>query len=173
MRLANVVAGGPGACASRFSGTLDETTVGGKILHTREALDIMNLVEQHEAEDLADAGHRLQQIQGLGVMMLGGFHDGQFKVTQQLIVVGDKGEIDFDAFLHSRIGKAFGDPVAVGFLGDLFANGGQIVLAVGILYVGQEFPAFACQVHAAPEQVTGGAHLGGVDIGLREHAPAQ
>ena len=132
----------------------------------------MNLVEQHEAEDLADTRDRLQQIQRVGVMMLGGFDDGQFQVTQQLIVVGDQGEIDFNAFLHGRIGTALSDPVTVGFRGDLFANGGQIVLTVGILYVGQEFTTFASQMHAASEQVTSGAHLGGVDIGLREHATA-
>src|SRR3989442_6881076 len=32
------------------------------------------------SEDLADAGHRLQQIQGLGVMVLGGFYDSEFDV---------------------------------------------------------------------------------------------
>ena len=30
-----------------------------------------------------------------------------------------------------------------------------------------------CQMHAAAEQVTGSAHVGGIDIGLREHAAAQ
>ena len=66
------------AFSSGFPGTLDEATVGRKILHPREALDIMNFLEQHEAEDLADAGHRLEQIQGIGIMMLGGFDDGEF-----------------------------------------------------------------------------------------------
>ena len=71
------------------------------------------------------------------------------------------------------IGKTLGDPVTVGFVGDLFANGGQVILAVGILHVGEELAAFACQVHASAQQVAGGAHLGGVDIGLWEHAAAQ
>jgi hypothetical protein len=109
----------------------------------------------------------------MGVMVLGGFDDGEFDVTQQLIVVGDEGEIDFNAFLDRRIGKALGDPVAVSFLGDFLADGRQIVLTVGILHVCQEFTAFACQVHTSAQQVTGGAHLRGIDIGLWEHATAQ
>src|SRR5437773_12387828 len=71
MGIADFAAGGARAFASRFSGTLDETTVGGKILHTRESLDIMNLVEQHKSEDLAYTRDRLQQIQRVRVMMLG------------------------------------------------------------------------------------------------------
>ena len=172
MGLADLAAGGARACASRFSGTLDETTGGGTILHTWESLDIMHLVEQHEAEDRADTRDRLPQIQRVGVMMRGGCDDGQFQVTQQRIVGGDQGEIDCNAFVHGRIGTALSDPVTVGFLGDLCANGRQMVLTVGIVDVGQECTTFASQRHAASEQVTGGAPLGGVDIGLREHATA-
>jgi len=37
----------------------------------------MDFIEQHEAEDLADPGHSLQQIQRVGVMVFGGLEDGQ------------------------------------------------------------------------------------------------
>jgi hypothetical protein len=37
----------------------------------------------------------------------------------------------------------------------------------------QEFSPFVRQMHAATKQVAGGAHLGGIDIGLREHTAAQ
>jgi hypothetical protein len=162
-----------GAFARRFPGTLDETTGGGKILHPREARDIVHVVEEHEAEDLPDARDRLQQIEGIGVMVLGRFDDGEFDIAQQRIVGGDERKVHFDALVHRRIGKALSDPVAVRFLGDFFPNGRQMILTVGILHVCQEFTAFACQVHAAPEQVTGGAHFSGGDIGLREHTTAQ
>ena len=92
-----------------FLGTLHEATIRGKILYPWEARNIMDFIEQHEAEDLADARHRLQQIQGVGVMVLGGFDDAEFDVTQQRIVVGDEGEIDFNAFLHRWICKALGN----------------------------------------------------------------
>ena len=83
----------------RFFGTRDQPAIGREILHAWEACDVMHFVKQYEAEDLADTRNRLQQIQGLGVMVLGRFADGQFDVTQQLIVVGNEGKVDFDAFL--------------------------------------------------------------------------
>jgi hypothetical protein len=39
--------------------------------------------------------------------------------------------------------------------------------------MGQEFGAFAHEVYASPEQVTGGMHLGRLDRGLREHPPTK
>jgi hypothetical protein len=75
--------------------------------------------------------------------------------------------------MHSQISKALGDPITVGFIGQLFADRRQIILAVGILDVCQELGPFACQMHPAPEQVAGRPHGGRVDIGLREHPPAQ
>jgi hypothetical protein len=41
----------------------------------------VDFVEQHEAENLADAGHGLEQIQGMGIMVPGGFDDGEFYVA--------------------------------------------------------------------------------------------
>jgi len=69
--------------------------------------------------------------------------------------------------LHRRLVKAFGHAFTVGFVSDLFTDVGQIVLAVGILDMSQEFGAFAHQMGAAPEQVAGGAHLSRIDISLR------
>ena len=151
MGIADFGAGGAGAFPGRFFGALDEAAIGGEILHPREAVDLMDVVEQHETKDLADAGHRLQQIQRVGVMVLGGFDDGEFDVAQQRIVVGDEREIHFDALLHRRIGKAFSDSFTIGFVGDLFADGREVLLAVGILDMGEEFATFACQVHTSAQ----------------------
>ena len=54
MGVADFGAGGARAFSSGFPGTLDQATVRGKILHPWEARDIMDFVEQHEAENLAD-----------------------------------------------------------------------------------------------------------------------
>jgi hypothetical protein len=164
---------GAGAFPRRCFGTLDETTLRGNILPPWAALAIMHCVEEHEAEDRPDAGHRVEQRQGLGVMGLGGLDDGEFDVTQQRIVGGDERTIDCNTFWSRWIGTALGDPVTVGFGGALCANGGQGRLAVGMVYVGEECAALACQGHASAQQVAGGAHLGGGDLGLGEHPAAQ
>ena len=135
---------GARAFPRRCFGPLDETTRRGKIRHPWEALDSMHVVEQHEAEDRPDAGHRVEQIQGLGVLVLGGCADGAFDVTPQRIVGGDERKIDCNTFLDRWIGTALGDPVTVGFGGALCANGGPVLLAVGMVDVGEECAACAC-----------------------------
>jgi hypothetical protein len=159
--IAALGARGAQAFAGGFLGPFDQTALGGKILYPGEAVDIMDFVAQHEAEDVADAGHGLQQIQGVGVMMFGGVDEGAFDVAKQLIVVGDAHEIHCDALVHRRIGKALGDPVTVGLVGDLFTDRRQIILAVDILDVCQEFGPFVGQMHPAPEQVAGGPQAAG------------
>ena len=67
----------------------------------------------------------------------------------------------------------FANSLAVGLIGDLFTKLRQAVLTVGILDVGEKLGAFAHQVHAAAQQVTGGSHQSGIDIGHRQHAAAQ
>jgi hypothetical protein len=166
--MADFRAGGAETFPRRFLGALDQTAIGGTILPPRATVDLMDVVEPHAAEALADARHRVQQLQGLGVMGLGRFADGAFDVAPQRIVGGDERESHCDALVHHRIGQALGDPIAVGFVGDRFAEGGEGILAGGIVHRGQELTAFAGQVQAPTQQVAGRAPRGGIDIGLRE-----
>jgi hypothetical protein len=46
-------------------------------------------------------------------------------------------------------------------------------LAVGVLDVRQQLRPFPGEIHPTPEQVTGRPHGGGIDVGLREHPPAE
>ena len=126
----------------------------------------MDFIKLHEAENFVNAGNRLQQIEGMGIVVLGGFQDIEFEVFESLIVIGDQAQVDLDGLLYSCIVKALGDPLAVGLVSDFLANLGQVILVVGRLHMRPEFRAFAHQVGAAPEPVAGGAHLGWVDIGL-------
>ena len=76
-------------------------------------------------------------------------------------------------FWTAGSGNRSATPCRLRFVGELLADLGQVILAVGILDMGQQLRPFAHQMHPAPEQVAGGAHLGGIDIGLWEHAAAQ
>ena len=162
-----------GAFAGRCLGTLHETTIRSALLPSREALDVMDFVEPHEAENLANAGDGAQQLYGSGVLVLGGSDEGELEVTEPLIVAAAACESDCNAFLPRWIGKPFSAAIAIGWVGDLFAERRQVIWAVGMLHVGQEFAAFACQVRASAQQVAGGAHLARIDIRLWEHAAAQ
>jgi hypothetical protein len=74
--------------------------------------------------------------------------------------------------LPGRIVKALGHPVAVGFVGTLLADLGQVIRAIGMLHMGQEFRAFVHQVGTAPEQVAGCPPVGRIDTGMGKPAPA-
>jgi len=39
--------------------------------------------------------------------------------------------------------------------------------------MGQQLRPFAHQMHPAPEQITGGPHGSGIDIGLGQHTPSE
>src|SRR5262249_4622691 len=72
-----------------------------------------------------------------------------------------------------RSGTAFGDALPLGLVGDLLAQLGQVVWAVGLLARGQECSPLAPQGGAAPQEVTGGTPLRRRDVGWWEQAAAQ
>ena len=172
-RMAAGGAGGAGVFPGRCLGALDQAARGGAILSPREAVALMDVVEQHAAKALANAGHGLQQIPGMGVMVLGGFAAGECDVAKQGIVIGEERAIHCDALGHRRLGNALGHAVSVGFVGALCADGREVRLAVGIVDRGQAFAALAGQGHASTPQGPGRAPLSRRDLGLREPTAAQ
>lgn len=90
-----------------------------------------------------------------------------------MIKITNQREVDLDALLHGRVGEALGDASPMGLIGDLPADLGQVVLAVGVLHVGQQLRPFAHQAHPPAQQVAGGAHLRWINISQREVPTAQ
>ncbi len=169
--VANLAPRGAVALPRRCLGACDEATVRHEILHAGEALEVMDFIQQHQASDLADPRDRAQQVERVGVVRLGRCEDGQLHVAQPLVGVANQRAVDCDALVHRGIGKPLADAGAVGLIGNLLANRGQVVLAVGLLDMGESLGSCAHEVYPAPEEITGRAHLRGVDVGLREHAP--
>jgi hypothetical protein len=71
-----------------------------------------------------------------------------------------------------RVRDSFSHAVAVGVVGDLLADLRQVVRAVGLLEMGQEFRPFAHAREAAAQKVPCGPHGSGIDRGLGQHAAA-
>ena len=82
-------------------------------------------------------------------------------------------QVHFHALLHGWIGKPLGDPVAVGFVGKFLPISGRLYWLLVFWTCARSSAAFAGERHPAPEQVAGRPHLGGIDVGLREHAAAE
>ena len=133
----------------------------------------MQLIPEHETEERAHARDRLEHGQGGGIMLFGRGDHGERHVPQSLVRIGNQGEVYLDAFLDRGIGTPLSAPSAIRLVRDLFADLGHVVLAVGLLDMRQELRPFARKMPPAPEEIPGGPHLGGIDVGLREHTPAE
>ena len=131
--IADLRAGGALAFPRRFLGACDEPARGHKGLDPGKATHSMDVVEQHHTQNLADTGDGWQPIEGRGVVLLGRLHDGQLHVAAPLVLGANQGEIACDALRHGGSREALGDPVAVGFGGDLLPDLGQVVRSVGIV----------------------------------------
>ncbi len=83
----------------------------------------------------------------------------------------DKGDIELYAFLYAGIGEAVGNAYfdSVAFPCDP-SHIGEVILVIGVLDMGNEFSPFSCEVSAPPEQISGGAHIGRINIGHGHHA---
>src|SRR5262245_47172134 len=90
VRVPDVLPRRPSALGGRFFAAVDQERVRGKILDAWKAADVMDVVEQHEAQDYANTGHGLEQIEGMSIVLFGGFHNRKLSVTKQRVVIGDE-----------------------------------------------------------------------------------
>lgn len=117
MDVADLFAGSPQSFPAGFFGTLDQATIGHKILYAREAGDILNLIQKDQGQNLSDAGDGLQPREGLHIMGFGTPRDIEFHLPESLIVVIDEGHVDFNGLAHARIREMLRDIVSVRFVG--------------------------------------------------------
>ena len=123
--------------ASGFLGTRDQTPRGDNILPPGEAGHVVAFVAPHEAAARAHTGPGLPQLEGGGSMGGGRLDDRAFSVAQQWVVRGDQGQVDCDALVYGGISTAFGHALTVRCVGELLANLGEVVVAIGMLDMGQ------------------------------------
>ncbi len=116
----------------------------------RAAVDGGDVVSQHAAEDLADTGHRTQQLPGVSVMVLGSLEERAFEVAKQMIVIVEAREVDFDPLVPRGIGTTCGDAVPIGLVGDGVTDGRPVLRAVGMLHLRQKLTPFVRQMPATP-----------------------
>src|SRR5262249_52855644 len=173
--VADLVAAGALLLAGRLVAAADQPSVGEKRADLGEAANVMNLVQQDQGQNLADAGYGTQAVKGLWVVHFGGPRKVQLQVGDLRIVGVDQSEIDSDVFLDAGIGEAFDNVQLgpVGGVGELLGEGRLVVLAVGVAEVDEGLGATADEEGAASEQVAGLTHALGVDVGLRQHAAAE
>lgn len=133
----------------------------------------MDLVKHHQREDFTDTRHRPQQHQTVLVTFPGMLENEPLDLLEFSVVDIDQGQIEFHAPGDAGIVEALGDAGPIALVAEIEPDLGQIVLAVGVMDVGQQLGTLAHQVHAAPEQIAGRSHRSGIDIGHRKHPAAK
>src|SRR6266851_4603239 len=136
MHGADLLARSPEPFAARLLGALHQTTRGDEILYARKAGDILNLIQNDQRENLPDPWHRLEASKGLHVVGFGTARNVEFDFPQELVIVIDEGDIDFNGLPYAGIGEVLFHSLAIRLVRQLLPNLGQIVLTIGIVNVG-------------------------------------
>jgi hypothetical protein len=173
VRVTDVLARRARAWARGCPGPLDQTAVRDDIRHAGAPGDRVDGVEQHEAEELADTGHGWSQREGLRIVVLGGVPEGECQGLAQLVILGKKRQGDCHGLWSRGRGTALGNTVTLGFVGALGAHLGEGGWPVRMLDRSQQRRALTPQGGAAPQESTGGAHLGWIARGWLQQAAAQ
>jgi hypothetical protein len=171
--MADLGPGGPVALARRFFGPLDEAAIRDALLPAGAPLEVVDRLEQDEAQDVPEARHRLEEIQGVGGVRLRCLDEGSLESTAQRVRVPQQRSVSFHALRHGGVGQPLGDPVAVGLRGPLLPNLRPVVRTRGMLDGCEQCRPLAHERPPPPEQVTGGPHVCGRDRRLGQHAAAQ
>ena len=161
------------ACAARCLATLAKAARRRARLDAWAPLALVDCVAPPEAEDVAHAGKRVEQRPGVGLGVRGGCAAREGQGLAPCGIRGEEGQSDRQGFVPGGSITALGPPLAVGCGGDLCADLGEVVVALGIVPGGATRRAVAPQGGTASEHGTGGTPLGRRDSGLGAHAAAQ
>lgn len=172
-RIAALRPRGARAFPRRCFGALAEAAGGHDILPPREALEVMDVREPHEAQHGADPRARAQPSARVGSVLLGRGADRQLHVAEPGVVGGNQCESDCETLWHGRIGTPRGTARAVGLISDRLADLGEGVLPRRIVDVGEAFRPFPPQLSAPPEQGPRGPHRRRLAVRWGQQAAAE
>jgi len=89
MGITDFLARGAVAFAGGLFRAFDESAVGDEVLHARESVDVVDLVEDDKGEYFADAVDGSQAIESVHVVPFCGSNDIEFHVGKELVIVVD------------------------------------------------------------------------------------
>ena len=170
MYVADLAAGTSLLFPCRFLGRFDEPAVGGEVLDFRESLDVMDFVEDGKAEDASYAWNGSYPEVGVAVMLFGDSRYFLLELRKDRVVEVEKVQVNLNALLDAFVRKELSDSLTLRFSADIVFNVREVVLISRVLDVSKKFSSLSGEIHSAPEQITGGAHPGRVDVGHGEHS---
>ena len=172
VHVADLATGAPIPLSRRLPGAGYQPGVRGEVLNPRKAIDIADLIEDHQGDDLPHSMDTLQEVQRLGIVIPGDPQYVSLQIGQQPAEMIDQLEIRLNASLDVGITELLGKTLLVHLTGYLLPELGQVVLRIGVLDVSEQIGAPPHEIVSAPQQVPGGSHLGWIDISHWNHAAA-
>jgi hypothetical protein len=134
---------------------LRKPRAGDEVADSRESVDVVDFVENHEGEDFPDAGDSAEQMNGYGIMVRNECVDLSFD-REYLFVKGvHECDIHLDGGTDHGVGETVFDTAAIGAAVDALFERGQVVLGIGVLDVGLQLCMLTGKIQPAAEQVPG------------------
>ncbi len=161
---------GSGFLSAGFPGAFDQAAIGDKVLDPLKPGNVMDFIQNDQAQDFSDAGNAPKQMEASGVVPFGLANDMGFQIGKKAVIEFGKLKIDLHAFLDGGIREVIGESLPMGRNRQLLFKVGKIVLAFGVIDMCQKFGPFMDQVVSPSEKVPGGAHAFRIDIGRRKGA---
>ena len=95
------------------------------------------------------------------------------QIFEEPVIIVDKVNIDLDAFFYAVIFEPFRDSGPVVLPAEIFDDGRQVVLRVGVFDMGQEFCPFSHEMIPSAHEVSSGPHFRRIDVGHGDHASSK
>lgn len=158
----------------RSPGAFHQPGIRRKFLDPGETIDVFNLIYNRHRQDGSDSIDTSQKIVTMGIVDLYHPFDMVLQVLYDLIEVVEELKIRLHALPYRGDREVLSDPFPVLLPVQSPPDRFEVVLAVGILDVGQQLRPSSHKEASPPEQVPVGPHLPGIDISNRKHpAPDQ
>ncbi len=151
----------------------DQSRVRGELLHGVEAIEVGDLVEDRHPENLADAGHGAQTIEGGEIISLGTGDELALEIADQAIDGVEQTAVGADRRAARSLGKTLRKSAAIRRVIEALLERLEIGLGLGHLEMGEELGAEADEVEPPAQQIAGGAKASRVDVGEWEVSTAQ
>ena len=160
--------------AGAGDGAFDEAAITEKVLHGGEALDVADLMENGQAEELANARDGLQEGEIAAVGLFGQEQELLFEDGQLRIVMVNEGYVVLEGELADGMGFAGEEAFLPGIaVVNGLAEGGAVVGQLMGLDAGEEFGAFRNVEDTLAEQSAQGPLGGGINVAGGNEVGAQ
>ena len=132
---------------------LHQPRVGDEVTDPWEAVDVVDLVEDHKGEDFPDTGDGTKQVNGYGIMIRNLCIDLSFDGEDLCVKGVHECAVHLDGGTDHRVGESVFDTGAIGATVYALFERGQVVLSIGVLDMGLKLCMMTGKVQPAAKEI--------------------